>query len=58
MSEQWHCENLPSDHLWGIVEHAQSQIDMWLRRQRMALGQLAVRGEIGESYPDELNGQL
>ena len=51
MSEQWHCESLPSDHLWGLVEHAQSQIEMWTRRQEIALGHLATRGEALQEYP-------
>lgn len=58
MSEQHHYGNLPSDHLWSLVEHSQAQIDMWVRRQQIILGHLALRGDIAETYPDDLSEQL
>lgn len=58
MSEHINYKDLPSDHLWGVIDHAQAQIELWTRRQQIALGHLVCRGEIGESYPDDLSGQL
>jgi len=51
MSEQWHPERLDDDHLWGLIEHAQSQIEMWTRRQEIAMGHLATRGVVLQEYP-------
>lgn len=57
MSENWHCEHLPSDHLWGIADHAQTQIEMWTNRRDRAIGQLADRGEVLIEYPTQTGGE-
>lgn len=44
--ESYNYKDLPDSHLWNLVEHAQSQIELWTRRQEIALGHLAMRGEV------------
>lgn len=53
MSDNWHIEQLPSDHLFGLADHAQTQIEMWTTRRDRAIGELAGRGEVLLEYPTE-----
>jgi len=46
MTERWHPEGLPSDHLISIIEHAENMIDEWTRRRDKALAELTLRHEI------------
>lgn len=48
MSENWRCDNWPSDHLFGVIDYAQSQIEMWRNRQKIAMAELVLRGEIAD----------
>lgn len=57
MSENWRCEHLPSEHLWSLADHAQSQIEMWTMRRDRAIGQLADRGEVLIEYPTQTGGE-
>jgi len=50
-SEHWNCDSLPSENLWGVIRHAESQIAEWSRRRDIAIGHLAMRGEVIAEYP-------
>jgi hypothetical protein len=50
MSEQYGYNDLGEDHLIAVVDHAQSQIEMWQHRQQVALGRLATL-MAGYEYP-------
>lgn len=49
--EAWKCDGFSEDHLFAIVDHADSQIKEWTRRRDIAIGHLAARGFIVEEYP-------
>lgn len=60
MSENWNFDRLNEEHLAAVIDHAQSQIDMWTHRQQVALGRLArlMSGYEYPTYPTDLEGQL
>lgn len=43
-SENWHCEQMDESHLWSVIDHANSQIDIYTRRAEQAMAQLICRG--------------
>ena len=51
MSENWNYNNLGEEHLIVVIDHAQSQIDLWTRRQAVAMGRLATL-MAGYEYPE------
>lgn len=51
MSENWNFNHLNEEHLAAVIDHAQSQIDMWTRRQEVAMGRIATL-MAGYEYPE------
>ncbi len=46
MTNRINCNNLETDMLWDLADHAEAEIERWQGILNRVLGQLAVRGEI------------
>lgn len=58
MSETWRPERLDDEHLWGHYTAHSELAELHRAIAERSLGELARRGLIVESYPDDLSGQL